>query len=249
MNSGIYSIDVKKFCEILINIAECFSANEEYLNWLDGQIGDGDFGTNISRGFRKIKELLQQKKELGQQDIGSILQESAMQFMQVSGGASGPLIGMMLLEASKVVKGKKSIYVKELIEMFESMLRIAKLIGGAEVGDKTMVDVLQPVVDEMKKIIEKEKNIDMVKLFDLLTQTAKKYLEKTINMKAKKGRASYLGERSIGKQDPGATAIYLIIRTFYETLNERKSIKIIEYNKGSGTIIREEYLSSSNGNT
>jgi len=240
MSSEIYSVDVKKFCEILINIAECFSANEEYLNWLDGQIGDGDFGTNISRGFRKIKDFLQQKKELEQQDIGTILQESAMQFMQVSGGASGPLIGMMLLEASKAVKGKKAIYVKELIDMFESMLRIAKLIGGAEIGDKTMVDVLQPVVDEMKKTIEKD--IDMVKLFDLLTQIAKKYLEKTINMRAKKGRASYLGERSIGKQDPGATAIYLIIRTFYETLNERKSIKIVEYNKDSGAIIREEYL-------
>jgi dihydroxyacetone kinase-like protein len=240
MSGRIYSIDSKKFCEILINIAECFSANEEYLNWLDGQIGDGDFGTNVSRGFRKIRDLLQQRKDIEQLDIGTILQEAAMQFMQVSGGASGPLIGMMFLEASKTMKGKKMVYVNDLIDMFSSMLRAAKLVGGAEVGDKTMVDVLQPVVEDMKKIIEKEKDIDMVKLFELLVKTAKIYLEKTIDMKARKGRASYLGERSIGKQDPGATAIYLIIRTFYETLNGRKSVKIVEYSRDSGAIIKEE---------
>jgi len=240
MSGRIYSIDSKKLCEILINIAECFSANEEYLNWLDGQIGDGDFGTNVSRGFRKIRDLLQQRKDIEQLDIGTILQEAAMQFMQVSGGASGPLIGMMFLEASKTMKGKKMVYVNDLIDMFSSMLRAAKLVGGAEVGDKTMVDVLQPVVEDMKKIIEKEKDIDMVKLFELLVKTAKIYLEKTIDMKARKGRASYLGERSIGKQDPGATAIYLIIRTFYETLNGKKSIKIIEYSRDSGAIIKEE---------
>jgi dihydroxyacetone kinase-like protein len=240
MNRKIYSMDSKKFCEILMNIAECFSANEEYLNWLDGQIGDGDFGTNVSRGFRKIRDILQQRKDLEQQDIGTILQEAAMQFMQVSGGASGPLIGMMFLEASKVMKGKKNLYVKDLLDMFSSMLRAVKLIGGAEIGDKTMVDVLQPVVEDMKKIIEKEKDIDMVKLFELLVKTAKIYLEKTIDMKARKGRASYLGERSIGKQDPGATAIYLIIRTFYETLNGKKSVKIIEYSRDSGAIIKEE---------
>ncbi|MCC6017415.1 MAG: dihydroxyacetone kinase subunit L [Desulfurococcaceae archaeon] len=240
MNRKIYSMDSKKFCEILMNIAECFSANEEYLNWLDGQIGDGDFGTNVSRGFRKIRDILQQRKDLEQQDIGTILQEAAMQFMQVSGGASGPLIGMMFLEASKVMKGKKNLYVKDLLDMFSSMLRAVKLIGGAEIGDKTMVDVLQPVVEDMKKIIEKEKDIDMVKLFELLVKTAKIYLEKTIGMKARKGRASYLGERSIGKQDPGATAIYLIIRTFYETLNGKRSVKIIEYSRDSGAIIKEE---------
>jgi len=242
MNRKIYSMDSKKFCEILMNIAECFSANEEYLNWLDGQIGDGDFGTNVSRGFRKIRDILQQRKDLEQQDIGTILQEAAMQFMQVSGGASGPLIGMMFLEASKVMKGKKNLYVKDLLDMFSSMLRAVKLIGGAEIGDKTMVDVLQPVVEDMKKIIEKEKDIDMIKLFELLVKTAKIYLEKTIDMKARKGRASYLDERSIGKQDPGATAIYLIIRTFYETLNGKKSVKIVEYSKDSGAIIKEEVL-------
>jgi len=244
MNEKIYSIDSKKFCEILMNIAECFSANEEYLNWLDGQIGDGDFGTNVGRGFRKIRDLLQQRKDVEQLDIGTILHEAAMQFMQVSGGASGPLIGMMLLEASKTMKGKKMVYVNDFIDMFSSMLRVAKLIGGAEVGDKTIVDVLQPVVDEMKKIVEKEKDIDMVKLFELLIQVARMHLEKTISMRARKGRASYLGERSVGKQDPGATAMYLIIRTFYETLNGRKGIKIVEYSKSTGAIIREEYLAT-----
>jgi len=236
----IYSIGTKILIKVLSNILEVMRTNEKYLTKLDADIGDADHGINMVRGFEKVMELISQQNP---EDIGTVLQLTGMGLLQVVGGAAGPLYGMLFLEASKPLKGKKEMTVQDFVSMLEAGLRAAVTTGGGtQPGEKTMVDVLHPVVEKLKKMVSERSDLDFVTVLEEIVPYARECVIKTIPMLAKRGRASYLGERSIGHQDPGATSTYLIIRTFLDTLKGRKGVKISEYDESSGKMLKEEYI-------
>jgi len=239
----VYRIDAATLVGIMRNILDVMRANEKYLTKLDADIGDADHGINMVRGFEKVMDLLAQTSNPASLDIGAIFQKAGMGILQVVGGAAGPLYGMFFLEASKAVAGKKEMSVQDFVNALErGLLAIIAVGGGTKPGEKTMVDVLHPVVFKLKEILSNKPDIDFIEALSEIVPYARERVLETIPMLARKGRASYLGERSIGHQDPGATSSYLIIRTFLDTLTGKKGVKITKYEETSGKILEEQYL-------
>ncbi|MEM2854843.1 MAG: dihydroxyacetone kinase subunit DhaL [Desulfurococcaceae archaeon] len=239
----VHTIDSKTFLKVLDNILEVMKANEKYLTKLDADIGDADHGINMVRGFQKVKELINRQKNPENLDIGTMLNLTGMGLLQVVGGAAGPLYGMLFLEASKTVRGKKEISVDDFAKILEAGLKAVRTVGGGTIpGEKTMVDVLHPVVEKLKEMLSTKKDLDFIEALSEIVPLARESVLKTIPMLAKRGRASYLGERSIGHQDPGATSTYLIIRTFLDTLSGKTGVKISKYDDVSGALISEEFI-------
>ena len=176
---------------------EAIKKNEELLTDLDRRIGDGDHGVNMVRGFEAIIATLDEK---------NALKTAANAVMNSVGGAAGSLYGSGLYAASKKIDRIEGI--DDLITFLEAMLFRIKELGGASVGDKTIVDVLKPSLDVLR---EKRSVEEMI-------NTARNAMAATKDMVAKKGRASYLKERSIGTQDPGATSMYLMIEAWHGLL-------------------------------
>ncbi|GHV97824.1 dihydroxyacetone kinase subunit L [Lactobacillus nasalidis] len=165
--------------------AEKIEANKAYLSDLDTPIGDGDHGNNMARGMAAVEEALNTKKPA---DLTSALKLVAMSLISKVGGASGPLYGTAFLEMAKLSSSET-----DLAKLAEAALLGIKKRGGAEPGDKTMVDVWSAVVPALAE----------GKLTEDIIQQA---VESTKPMQARKGRASYLGERSIGHLDPGSVS-------------------------------------------
>jgi phosphoenolpyruvate---glycerone phosphotransferase subunit DhaL len=187
--------------------------NKEYLTQLDAAIGDADHGINLDRGFKKV---MSQLPTLAHQDIGSILKTVSMTLISSVGGASGPLYGTLFLKASTVATGKQELTTQELLQLLQTGLDGVLQRGKAQLEDKTMVDVLSPAVAAFKQSVEEGK--DSLAAMQQTVAVAEQALEKTKPMLAKKGRASYLGERSIGHQDPGATSCYLMLGSLLESI-------------------------------
>ena len=181
------------------------AANAARLTELDTAIGDGDHGTNMVRGFAAV-----QKKLAGQRagDIAALFKQVGMTLLSSVGGASGPLYGGFFLELGKQAAGKETLRQSDVIQMFEGGLRDVQRRGKAEPGDKTMVDSLAPAVAAMRD----ESNRDLSSTLKRASEAARVGVESTIPLQARKGRASYLGERSIGHQDPGATSCLLLLQ-------------------------------------
>lgn len=165
--------------------AKKVETNKLYLSELDAAIGDGDHGNNMARGVSAVEEGFNLKTP---QDLTSALKLTAMAFISKVGGASGPLYGTAFLEMAKA-----SSKTDDLSELLEAALAGIKKRGGATAGDKTMVDVWEKVLPTIKDGSISEDGIEEA-------------VEATKDMQAKKGRASYLGERSIGHLDPGAVS-------------------------------------------
>lgn len=165
--------------------AKKVESNKLYLSELDAAIGDGDHGNNMARGVRAVEEGFNLKTP---QDLTSALKLTAMAFISKVGGASGPLYGTAFLEMAKA-----SSKTDDLSELLEAALAGIKKRGGATADDKTMVDVWEKVLPTIKDGSISEDGIEEA-------------VEATKDMQAKKGRASYLGERSIGHLDPGAVS-------------------------------------------
>lgn len=190
----------------LVALQKTYDENKQYLTELDAAIGDADHGINMDRGFSAVKQELE-KAQL--QDISGILNIAAMGLIRNVGGASGPLYGTFFLRAGTACKGKDTLHPADLIALFEAGLDGVLQRGKAELNDKTMVDALAPAVKAMKQMLETG-----APLREILRQgaiAAEKGMKDTIGIIARKGRASYLGERSIGHQDPGATSSYMLL--------------------------------------
>ncbi|QSJ20864.1 dihydroxyacetone kinase subunit L [Nostoc sp. UHCC 0702] len=189
--------------------------NKEYLTELDAAIGDADHGINMDRGFKKA---IAQLTTVADQDIGSILKTVSMTLISSVGGASGPLYGTLFLRASTVATGKHELTAQELGELLQAGLDGVLQRGRATLGDKTMVDVLSPAVVAFGQALAE--NMDTPEAMQQAVAAAYQGLQDTTPMLAKKGRASYLGERSVGHQDPGATSSYLLLKSLLETLEK-----------------------------
>ena len=187
--------------------------NRGLLTELDAAIGDADHGINMDRGFGKVLETLPTLKE---KDIGTILKTVGKTLMSSVGGASGPLYGTFYMKAGIALAGKEEIDASGLVTLLEAGVEGIRQRGRAERGDKTMFDVWAPVLDTVEAAIA-----DGASVKDTLAwavEAAEKGVQDTIPLQARKGRASYLGERSIGHRDPGAVSSYLMIRALHEIL-------------------------------
>ena len=205
----------EKFLELLDKAADEIIENEEFLTDLDRKIGDSDHGINMKRGCGEIKKMLPEYKEL---EVSEILTKCAMTLMTKVGGASGPLYGTAFMKAGTALKGKDENEILNnsvLCNALNEAVTGIKERGKAEKGDKTMIDVLIPALEEFSAAQETESKKEILKR---MVKKAREALEYTKTIPAKKGRASYLGERSIGTEDPGAYSSYLILKSISENL-------------------------------
>lgn len=185
---------VTKWMELF---GEQLTENKTYLSELDTAIGDGDHGNNLARGAAALKEKLGANEY---EALTDLLKDVGMVFVSKIGGASGPLYGSAFISMAKASKDNDSL---ELADLLAAGLDGIQKRGKAEAGEKTMVDEWVPVVEAVKKN-------------SLTTETIEEAVEKTKDMKATKGRASYLGDRSIGHLDPGAMSSSLLFKTMLE---------------------------------
>ncbi|MGJ5674700.1 MAG: dihydroxyacetone kinase subunit DhaL [Nostochopsis sp.] len=197
----------------LQRFANIIEANKGYLTELDAAIGDADHGINMERGFKKV---ITQLSTIADQDIGSILKTVSMTLISTVGGASGPLYGTLFLRASTVVAGKQELSEQDMLAMLQAGLDGVISRGKAQLGDKTMVDAFSPAVAAFEQSVTQGE--DTLSAMQQAVAAAEKGMQDTKPMQAKKGRASYLGERSIGHQDPGATSVYLLLQSLLDVI-------------------------------
>lgn len=197
----------------LINCHHIFTAKQDYLTQLDREIGDADHGINMQRGFNYVVEKL---PDVADKDIGTILRTAGMTLLSKVGGASGPLFGTFFLKAAQAANDKKILTFHEFYDVLKAGTDGVIARGRAELGDKTICDVLIPVLNDYHLALEKHENNCAV--FQCLADVAEQAAHDTIPLLAKKGRASYLHERSIGHQDPGATSTSYIFKALAQAV-------------------------------
>ena len=191
---------------LILQAADEIIANKDYLTDLDRSIGDADHGVNMAKGFGFTKEAL----EADFDDYKTLFNKVATTLLSKVGGASGPLYGSFFMKFAASLKDVEDLTRDELNKAFTAGIDGVKQRGKAEVGDKTMVDVLEPVAEAL----------NAGKSFDDVVKIAEESMEKTKDIKAKKGRASYVGERSIGHIDPGAASSYILIKETLGAIND-----------------------------
>jgi len=193
--------------------AAVLAENKTYLTELDSAIGDADHGINMDRGFRKVMEKL---PTVADQDIGSILRTAGMTLISSVGGASGPLYGTFFMRCGMAVSAREQLESNELLEMLKAGVAGVVQRGRPEPGDKTMYDALAPALAAYEAA--QDQGADLRTALQAAVAACEQGMKDTIPLQARKGRASYLGERSIGHQDPGATSSYLILNALLETI-------------------------------
>jgi len=208
--------------EILIGIIEAICKNlinaEQYLTELDSQIGDGDCGIGVRKGFEAVQKIIPELKNL---DVQDILKKVGFTLAYTIGGTSGAMLGTGFIELGKGLREKTEPNIYDWAEALKFALdRIKKRGGNTKIGDKTMIDALEPAVNSIINSIDTNKEINLVSLFEKALLAAKEGSENTVNLIAKKGRASYLGERSLGIKDPGSVIICIIFESAYNYLKE-----------------------------
>ena len=187
----------------------------DHLVQLDAAIGDGDHGTNMVRGFEAVVQALE---GAGEQPPGKLLILAGRTLVSTVGGASGPLWGSALRSGGRVLGDDPSFDGGQLVNVLAAALASIKDLGTAAVGDKTMVDALEPAVDALRARIGDGASV--ADALDDAAQAAEDGMRATIPLQARKGRASYLGERSVGHQDPGATSTALIVRALQKAVGQ-----------------------------
>ena len=206
-------IDNKKMCEILGAMAEKVQEQKNFLTELDNEIGDGDHGINLARGFAAVKEKM---PSFADKDVGAILKETGMTLVSTVGGASGPLYGTAFMKAGMACKGMSEIGGKEFLAAFSAAVAGIKQRGKSEEGEKTMLDALCPAERALTEALGG--GADLKEALGKAVDAAEEGLVHTKDIIATKGRASYLGERSLGHQDPGATSSLLLLQVFEAAL-------------------------------
>jgi dihydroxyacetone kinase-like protein len=196
--------------------AEVIAANKEYLTELDSAIGDADHGINMDRGMRAALEVVDGLAAGdGGGDIGAMFKAVGMKLVSTVGGAGGPLYGTLFLQLGTKSSGKAELEPGDWVEMLSAAVDGVVARGKAELEDKTMVDALAPARDALRVAVDEGTPFD-----DALRRSAdaaEDGMKATIPLVARKGRASYLGERSAGHQDPGATSSALFLRAVADT--------------------------------
>ena len=204
-------MDTKQMAAIVEGMAKKIEAEKEYLTELDNEIGDGDHGINLARGFEAVEKKL---PSLAGGDIGALLKGVGMQLVSTVGGASGPLYGTAFMKAGMACKGLTEIDGPAFVKAMEAAVDGIKMRGKATEGEKTMLDALCPALKVLQDDVTAGKSLK--EALQDAAQVAEKGVEYTKTIIATKGRASYLGERSLGHQDPGATSSLYLLQVLAE---------------------------------
>ena len=186
--------------------------NKEYLTELDSAIGDADHGINMNRGMQAV---LGKIDGMNADDVGALLKTVGMTLVSTVGGAGGPLYGTLFLQMGTAAAGKPELSADDWAAALAAGVAGVRSRGKAEPGDKTMVDALMPAVEALQAALAEGADFD-----DALrrsAQAAEEGMKATIPLVARKGRASYLGDRSANHQDPGATSSWLLVQAAAET--------------------------------
>src|SRR5258705_3908108 len=202
------SISRDQFVMWIKTYADVITENKEYLTEIDSAIGDADHGINMDRGFQAV---LAKLPAFANQDIGSIAKNIGMVLISTVGGASGPLYGTFFIQIGKETAGKLELTLNDWAAALESAVNGVMLRGKANLGDKTMLDSLIPALNPLKEC--SDSGTPLADALSASEEAAEQGMLATTPVVAKKGRASYLGERSAGTQDPGATSSYLLLKT------------------------------------
>ena len=198
-----------RMSKLLGDVAATVRANAGELAELDRAIGDGDHGANLRRGFDAVAELA---PELEAMPLGAALQKAGMTLVMKVGGASGPLYGSLLMGIGKSLAGRQQSdapSLSEIADALEAGVDMVRKRGKSDVGEKTMLDVLVPVCEALRDGLSRSLPVPL--LLGGLSEAADRGLEATRPLRARKGRASFLGERSMGHLDPGARSSQLIV--------------------------------------
>ncbi|MGW8064256.1 dihydroxyacetone kinase subunit DhaL [Streptomyces ziwulingensis] len=198
-------LDADFFRRWMTATATMVDREAERLTALDSPIGDADHGSNLQRGFTAVTATLE---EAAPDTPGAVLTLAGRQLISTVGGASGPLYGTLLRRTGKALGDAAEVSVEQLADALRTGVDAVRTLGGAAPGDKTMIDALVPAVDALGES------------FAAARAAAEEGAGATVPLQARKGRASYLGERSIGHQDPGATSAALLVAGLEEAAGE-----------------------------
>lgn len=194
---------MKSIYDLIVLMSERISENKDFLTDLDMAIGDADHGINMDRGFKAAVEALDPTNT----DVSVALKKSGMTLLSKVGGASGPLYGSALMSAAKITAEKEDL--NSIVQRLQASVDAVMNRGKAVQGEKTMLDAMIPALDSLKLSAQdgEDLKIALVKA----CEKAREGVEWTKTVRATKGRASYLGDRSIGHQDPGATSFTILL--------------------------------------
>jgi dihydroxyacetone kinase-like protein len=196
--------------------AEAIRAERDHLTQLDAAIGDGDHGVNMDRGFDAVGKALAAQD--GSVPPGRLLILAGKTLVSTVGGASGPLWGTAFRQAGRALGDREDLDGPGLVEALDAAVTGVVDLGAAAPGDKTMIDALAPALDALREAVERE--LPLAEAVAAAAGAAEEGARATVPMQARKGRASYLGERSIGHQDPGATSSALILRALERAVEQ-----------------------------
>jgi dihydroxyacetone kinase-like protein len=207
------TVSKKQIVQWIEDTAAVLHENKDYLTDLDRAIGDADHGINMDRGFRKVMEKL---PSVADKDIGNILKTTGMTLISSVGGAAGPLYGTFYMRSGMAVAVKEELDNDDVVKMLKDGVDGIVQRGRAQLEDKTMYDAWAPAIEALVSALGN--GDDLPAAMSSAVAAAEAGMKSTIPLQAKKGRASYLGERSIGHQDPGATSSYLILNALLEAI-------------------------------
>lgn len=200
--------DSKKILEIVLAVAHKMEEQKEYLTELDQPIGDSDHGINLARGFAAVEEKL---PALADKDIGTILKTVGMTLVSTVGGASGPLYGSAYMKAGAAMAGKSTMDMQDFLIIMKAAIEAVEQRGHAAVEEATMLDAMIPSLKAMEEAAAQ--GFDKKAVLESGVKAAWAGAEHTKDLVATKGRASYVGERGLGHQDPGATSYSYMLET------------------------------------
>ncbi|WP_400164506.1 dihydroxyacetone kinase subunit DhaL [Brevibacillus sp. TJ4] len=203
-------ISVEQIVGWLMKTNERIQANKDYLTELDQLVGDGDHGINMARGFREVASGLASGSHA---DIGTVLHQAGIVLISKVGGASGPLYGTALMKMGSALKGKQQIGLPELALALQEAIAGIKMRGKAQAGDKTMLDLWEPFAAFVQ---QSESGLS----YERFRALCEEQLEQIKQWEAKRGRASFLGSRSIGHPDPGAVSSFYLFDSLCLTITE-----------------------------
>lgn len=206
--------DNKMVLLVLKRIGEKIEAEKEYLTELDQPIGDSDHGINLARGFQEVENKLPSMED---KDIGTILKTAGMALVSKVGGASGPLYGSAFMKMGMALNGKMDMDMNDFLGAVEAAVEAVKQRGKATVEEATMLDAMVPALDAMKQAAAG--GMDRNGVLEAGCKASWAGAEHTKDLVATKGRASYVGERGLGHQDPGATSFSFMLETVKNTLS------------------------------
>lgn len=208
-------LTVEQTTDMIIRACDEIIKNKPYLTEIDSKIGDGDHGIGMSGGMEKAKSALEEKRPF--QDVNSVFKTTGMAMLNSMGGASGVIFGSMFLGGIKGLETITELDGDSMAKIMRGSLEAIKERGKAQVGDKTMIDALEPAV----LALEKGEKEDLAILMEAAKDGAYQGVENTKDYIAKFGRAKSLMERAIGYQDAGATSVFIIFDAMYKFVNEQ----------------------------